>query len=612
MGSTPFQVKALYEYSSPHDDDLSFPNGQIITVTDEEEADWYYGEYNDPTGAKQEGLFPRNFVKTYEPETPPRPLRLGRSKKDVEPVADTNDTDNTYRSVPIEPQSAQPIVLNQPSREESTNIEDAHADPQSHITQAIRASNIPSPAPPMNLATKPTTSNNIKPAPPPITEKPVTGSFRDRINAFNKPAAAPVAPLKPSGLGSLGGSGFIKKPFVAPPPSKNAYVAPPREPPPQKIYRREEDPELNVAQSSNAAENHELAAASQIADPTEVEEDIPKPTTLKDRIALLQKQQMEQAARHAEPGQKKEKPKRPPKKRGESQEHALDQGGYAESENPGRIETLDTSEKRSVEISRDDSLDGGRSLTRPHKSRDATPLASPTTAPTRDFQSDANDADQSGAGETEEGDELSTGRDDSDEKPRTKVPNLPTRVSQAINQEQDNGNDKDKADEDDQEEEEEEEEEIDPEVRRRIEIRERMAKMSGGMGMAGMFGPVSGVSTMASKKQGSVSSDRKASVTSVSTTGDSSASRAPPIAMMPMPGMQRVLTPEQENIPTEARNDDSDDSRPVPISQYLEETANTEDHSQKPLPPSRRSTERAIPPPIPQGDYLFEPHRMSF
>lgn len=598
MASTPFQVKALYEYSSPHDDDLSFPNGQVITVTDEEEADWYYGEFNDLAGAKHEGLFPRNFVKMYEPETPPRPLRLSRTKKDVEPVADTNDTENTDRSVPIEIQPGPPVILDQSSREGSKTTQDAYVDLPTHVTQATRASDLPSLVPLMNLATKPTISSNTKPAPPPVTEKPVTGSFRDRINAFNKPAAAPVAPLKPSGLGSSGGSGFIKKPFVAPPPSKNAYIPPPREPPPQKIYRREEDPELAV-QSSNAAEDNELAAPSQIADPIEAEEDIPKPTTLKDRIALLQKQQMEQAARHAETGQKKEKPKRPPKKRGESQEHTLDQGGNAEIENLGRSDTVDTSEKRSIDSSRDDPLTGGRSLIRPHKSRDATPLASPTTAPTRDFPSDANDADQSGAGDTEEGDELSTGRDDSDEKPRIKTLNLPTRTPQATSREEGDGDDKDEADEDEHE-----EEEIDPEVKRRIEIRERMAKMSGGMGMAGMFGPVGGVLPMASKKR-SASSDRKASVTSISTTGDASASRAPPIPMMPMPGMQRVQTPEQESIPTDTRKDEMDDPHPVPTSQHFGEMSNTEDLSQKPPPPSRRSTERVIPPPIPQGGFLF-------
>ncbi|KAK5263498.1 assembly of actin patch protein, partial [Exophiala xenobiotica] len=74
--------------------------------------------------------------------------------------------------------------------------------------------------------------------PPPVAEKPNSSSFKDRIAAFNKPAAAPITPFKPGG-GS--GTGFIKKPFVAPPPSRNAYVPPPREQPVQKPYHREEE-----------------------------------------------------------------------------------------------------------------------------------------------------------------------------------------------------------------------------------------------------------------------------------------------------------------------------------------------------------------------------------
>lgn len=597
MATAHFQVKALYEYSSPHDDDLSFPNGQVITVTDEEEADWYYGEYHDTTGAKHEGLFPRNFVKMYEPEPPPRPSRSSRSKRDVEPSGGTMDADKTDRSMPTELLPEQ-SVPDQQSKGGSINTHESHTNIPFQITQASRAADIPSSIPPMNLATKPTLSNSTKPSTPPVTEKPVTGSFRDRINAFNKPAAAPVAPLKPSGLASSGGSSFVKKPFVAPPPSKNAYVAPPREPPPQKIYRREEDPEL-TAQASNITEGNELAEPYPNIEPIE-DEDIPKPTTLKDRIALLQKQQMEQAARHAEAGQKKEKPRRPPKRSVELQENSSEQGGLNESENLRRADHADVSEKHSIELSRDDSLTGSRSTTRPYKSRDATPLASPTAAaPVRDFQSDANDADQSGAGDTEEGDELSGGRDDSDEKPRNKAFNLPARVPVLAGHREDDENSEDNANDDEQE----EEDEIDPEVKRRMEIRERMAKMSGGMGMAGMFGPAGGVSPMASKKQGSASSDRKASLNSVSVASDSSASRAPPIPMMPMPGMQRVRTPEQEDVPIDAHAEEADDLPPIPISEHLGDIPNTDDLSQQPLPPSRRSTERAIPPPVPQGDF---------
>ena len=81
-----FKVKAIYEYNSPHEDDLKFPIGQVITVTEEEDAEWYAGEYVDDAGRKQEGIFPRNFVEKYEPTAPPRPTRT-RTKKDPEPEA---------------------------------------------------------------------------------------------------------------------------------------------------------------------------------------------------------------------------------------------------------------------------------------------------------------------------------------------------------------------------------------------------------------------------------------------------------------------------------------------------------------------------------------------
>ena len=75
MASVPFKVKALFEYTSSHDDDLPFDVGQIITVTEVEDDDWYCGEYVDDAGGKQEGIFPRNFVEKYEPVAPPRPTR---------------------------------------------------------------------------------------------------------------------------------------------------------------------------------------------------------------------------------------------------------------------------------------------------------------------------------------------------------------------------------------------------------------------------------------------------------------------------------------------------------------------------------------------------------
>ena len=593
MAKPPFRVKALYEYSSPHGDDLSFPNEQIITVTEEEDDDWYYGEYEDTLGVKHKGLFPRNFVKNHEPETPPRPSRLSRSKKEIENSVLSNDDAEDDRPGPSDPLTHRFNAPIPPSNEISRDEEPTLAA-LSGTTQAARSPDVPATPPQMNLATKPISSTATKPAHPLAIEKPTTGSFRDRINAFNKPAAPPVAPLKPSALGSSSGSSFIKKPFVAPPPSKNAYVPPPRDPPPPKVYRREEDPDV-VAPSLNNTETDEGVKLSQVSGLVE-QEDIPKPTTLKDRIALLQKQQMEQAARHVESGQKKEKPKRPPKKRIESQERLAGHEGHADDEQLERTDTGETMARTFSIAPHDDQPLEPRSTTRTHKSRDSTPLASPTTAHLRDLLNDANDADQSGAGETEDGEEVSTGRDDSDEKPRNKAFTVLHKPQQAYAREPDVRDEKDVADE-----EEEEEEEIDPEVKRRMEIRERMAKMSGGMGLAGMFAPAGGVSPMSSKKQGSVLNERKSSGSSAPGVTDPTASRVPPVPIVPMPGLQRVRSPEQEVYPVEAAKDEADSPRSILKGRDQSEVPDVEDLPEEPFPPSRRSTERALPPPVPQG-----------
>ena len=584
MATPPFRVKALYDYLSEEPDDLKFPNGQLITVTEEEDADWYYGEYEDSAGSKQEGLFPKNFVKIFEPETPPRPSRLSRSKKELEPPAASNEAEKDPGAQESEAHSPEA-----PSPFEDTSVPDEPMEAsQKQFVQPSKMES-PSAAPP---ATKPVPPVTSKPAPPPTPDKPSSGSFRDRINAFNKPAAPLVAPMKPSGLGASG-SGFIKKPFVAPPPSKNAYVPTPREPPPQKMYRREEDPEI-VAQTSREAENDNMPAQSQTAPSTDDAEDQPKPTSLKDRIALLQRQQMEQAARHAEAGQRKEKPKRPPKKQTEPQEMTLDQEEELGGDNLERMSSGDTTGKRS--------MDAARPSTRPRKSREATPVGSPVAVASRELLSDPNDADQSGVGDTEDGEELSTGRDDSDEKPHRKSSMPSQRTPRAPIREADIGDEEDNAEEDDAEEEE-EEEDIDPEVKRRMEIRERMAKMSGGMGMAGMFGPPGGMPPKISTKQASGSSERKTSGNSASAQTDSPHSRAPPVPIMPMPGLHKVRSPEQDNYHPEVSKEEADVPKHIVQGRDPEDMPDVEDMKEEPVAPSRRSTERSAPPPVPQGNH---------
>lgn len=598
MASPPFRVKALYDYASPHDDDLSFPSNQIINVTDEEDSDWYYGEYEDSNGKRQEGLFPKNFVKIFEPETPPRPSRTNRPKKDIQPAmaaTEAEEAPGIRATGPTSPQAVAPPPaepLNEPGQPREQQREGEAAMPAQAPPKTA-----PSMVPHASTTTKPPPPVSAKPAPAQVSDKPTSGSFRDRINAFNKSTAPPVAPMKPSGLGSAGGSGFVKKPFVAPPPSKNAYVPPPREPPPQKAYRREEDPEIASQTTNDAgAEEHGERDVPQAAPSTDDSEDQPKPTSLKDRIALLQKQQMEQAARHADSGQKKEKPKRPSKK------HTDPEASLADQEDPENedleVGSAETMGKRSTDVPRDTAPARSRSTTKPRKSREGTPVASPAPTTSRELFSDGNDADQSGAGDTE-GEEASTGREDSDEKPGKGLA-LPQRPSQAPPRKADTEHQDDNADEEDEDEE--EDEDVDPEVKRKMEIRERMAKMSGGMGMAGMFGPPGAIPPRGSTKQGSASSEGKASGSSSQPVADSPSSRAPPVPVMAMPGLTKVRCPEQTEPSQMIRREET--SPPTSISKGRDaEAMPDEDLQETPNPPPRRSIDRPPPPPVPQGDF---------
>ena len=586
MATPPFRVKAQYDYTSKEPDDLNFPNGQIIMVTDEEDADWYYGEYEDSEGYKQEGLFPKNFVKIYEPETPPRPSRISRPKKELDSSAGGDEGEK--RDIAREAEIPPPEPVTTPS--EAGGVSNEHMEAHKQANQPPKTEPPPA-APAPSTTTKAAPPHSSKPTPPPTAEKPSSGSFRDRINAFNKPAAPPVAPNKPSGYGSSG-SGFIKKPFVAPPPSKNAYVPPPREPPPQKVYRREEDPEI-AARAPRENENEDLPPQAQVTSQTDETEDLPKPTSLKDRIALLQKQQMEQAARHAEAGQKKEKPKRPPRKHVEPHDHALEQEEDVVGDPSEPMNSGETTGKRSTDIA--------RSNTRSRKSREATPVGSPVAVPSRELLSDPNDADQSGVGDTEDGEELSTGRDDSDEKPTRKTSLPPTRQPQAPVGEAEVGDEEDNAEEEDDEEN--GEDEIDPEVKRRMDIRERMAKMSGGMGMAGMFGPPGGLPPRITAKQAPGSSERKASSNSTLGQADILQSRAPTVPIMPLPGLHRARSPEEDSQP-EVGKEEVGSPKSLVQGRDPADMPDVEDIREEPVLPSRRSTERSAPPPIPQGNPL--------
>ena len=578
MSSHPFKVKALFEYISPHEDDLKFPEGQIITVTEDDEDDWYTGEYVDSSGAKQEGIFPRNFVERYEPVAPPRPTRAPRPKKDTEAAAFAKASEPSPQAPVVKEVPQEPLPAETQNRKANVDTPEPPQMISEMPTPTVSRPAEPSPAP-VPAAPKPVISS--KPSAPPVSEKPSSGSFRDRIAAFNKSAAPPPAPFKPGGLSS-GSSNFIKKPFVAPPPSKDAYIPPPREPVPQKVYRRDEDPEI-AAKEAEIVELAEKAGLSPTTNEGEGE-DRPKPTSLKERIALLQKQQMEQAARHAEAAQKKEKPKRPPKKRTDS--HNVDEEQEGEEPVLERQDSHATVGRKSMESQHEPSA--ARPITRRKSSRGAT--AAPSLP--RETFGDGNEADMSGAGdETEETEEASTGRDEADERPKARAA-AHTSFPSVGEEEGDEEVNEDEHGEEEEEEEEEEEDDIDPEVRRKEELRARMAKMSGGMGMYGMFGrgmPMPGPALPSRKKPSSVS-EKKQTSEFIHEDFNALEAHAPPVPAIPLPGMTKVKSREGAEKKLEVEREDDEYPSPITESRPAHDAVDAEDI--KPASPMRTKSDR--------------------
>jgi myosin tail region-interacting protein MTI1 len=555
MPAVPFKVRAVFEYASEEPDDLKFPNGQIITVTDDQDEDWYTGEYTSAAGDKLEGMFPRNFVERYEPSIPSRPARTPKKA----PAPETLPEPAALLSEPAAPQPPEPV--------KDAEIQDPHdsAQPAPPAGEPDVPTSLP-PAPQLATAAiasaksvSPPSTTSSKPGPPPVAEKPASSSFRDRIAAFNKPAAAPIAPFNPGGQGAS--LGFIKKPFVAPPPSKNSYVPPPREPPPQKIYRREEDATIQHEEEREGPES------SRPAD--EDADDQPKPTSLKERIALLQKQQLEQAQRHAESSQKKEKPKKPLKKRVEPVEEAEP---AAREDHLERLDTNETVGKKVMEAPEDDT----ESLKSP-RVRQAS-INIPTPLPPRELVSDTNDADDSGAGDTEDAPGTSTEED----RPRSKGNAAVGGVEPVPPKKAAPESDKEAGEEGDEEETEEEEE--DPEVRRKRELRDRMARLGGGVGMMGMFGPPGGMPGAGPPRKSRQSTE--GSRQSSEQHDQEEMARAPPVPIMALPGMSNQV-PKRTEEPVEAESDEDETAHATP-QDLPREAGTTDDYIAQ--PPKRSST----------------------
>ncbi|KAJ1333340.1 myosin tail region-interacting protein MTI1 [Microdochium nivale] len=323
-------------------------------------------------------------------------------------------------------------------------------------------------------------------------------------------------------------------------------------------------------------------------------------------MAMLQKQQAEQAQRHADAVAKKAKPKQPPKPRTDNDGPLEAPVGSADDEPIAALEkreTTDTTSRKSIESTR-------RSIDESPLARQPLPNRRKST---RGLENDGNEADLSGAGDTTEGPEDLTERDDSDapSQPLARVPSVPASHRPSTSQTQEGPNhdtarresadlpqaiNKDPAEEGDIDEQV-EEEDIDPELRRKEELRARMAKMSGGMGMGmiGMHGMLGMPPPTApvTKKKIPVPPERRLS--QHNQDAPTSPRGAPPVpTMMALPGMGQPAAPAE--MISEADEAGVEDTTPIPAASPQASTT-----SERPAPPPVPTGPRPPPPPVPAG-----------
>ncbi|KAK9457325.1 hypothetical protein V1511DRAFT_493323 [Dipodascopsis uninucleata] len=488
--ASPFKVRAVYEYLSDHPDDLSFPVDQVITVTEEEDEEWLHGRYFDKNGTLKEGMFPRNFVEVIvEEEGPKVPAHPSRPRPQSTVIA----ASPTSAAVTVSASSTTPVYEKLASQSNSSTasatrfeasqkeLETEQGGYESDIeTQseslaiASKTTSAPAPVPavvptlstmtsaPAHTSAPGHTSapSREQPATPADTDKPsVRSSFKDRIAAFNTANAAPIIPsAKPQP------TSFVKKPFVAPAPS--SYIPPvPSTPKPKPAYDTEASPRTSLDEET-----------APVDDSHSVQEPIVTGGSLKDRIALLQQMQLKQQQQAAKTAKKKTKKKPTDPVSDEmsgsradvediaddmqSRRSAEQRRGAPELSQPFEDDTVATEEEAYADdeetpIPSEAAEDLARRSTDSVRAdiRRSFDRAGPVEARRESLESRESRSEGRFSGEYDDRDGTVVQREE--------PPN----------------------EEDDGDEEEDEEEEIDPEVARRLAIRERMAKMSGGMGM---------------------------------------------------------------------------------------------------------------------------------
>lgn len=235
--SAPFKVRALFEYKSDYADDLTFAPGQLITVTEIEDDEWYSGTYEGKLG-----MFPKNFVEIVKEEASPEvPARKSAPESVAVPTVDAKSVN--------EPESDQANVVSTPTRSvQADDFESEKPEPVQKTEKLASAANISS-------------SNNAAKVPMPGMPMPGNKNLQR-----NDPYA-------------------VKRQFFG--AGKSSYVP--------QVNPRDQSNIISHAYR-DVAKNTEVVREN---DRNDKEEDKEPKMSLKERIAMLQQRQKEEAEREA-------------------------------------------------------------------------------------------------------------------------------------------------------------------------------------------------------------------------------------------------------------------------------------------------------------------------
>lgn len=355
----PFLVKSLYPYESDHPDDLAFQEGQTIRVEVVEDEDWFTGSFVDGESGKS-GMFPRNFVEVVPSKTtgrrpPPVPPSAPAAAPTTSEIQDEPVQQHSV-AVEREPEPVHPVE----KEDVSQKLEDMSISHKQEVEQQHQESvKEPEPIKELEPEPEPEPASVKEPerAPQPVkgvepeTEAPKPkkkSAFQDRIAAFNNQNDAPPTPLfqqpKPRS--------FVNKPYVPPPSS---YVpSAPKTPPPTGVNKTAAPPpppqEPETAATRDAGKEEE-----EQEEEVEEEESVPK-MSLKDRIKMLEQQQKEEQERMEAAAAKKKQKAKAKKEAAEQQEQAGElpevertSTGHSDTSQPRRSGSIDEPRGASLE-----------------------------------------------------------------------------------------------------------------------------------------------------------------------------------------------------------------------------------------------------------------------